>query len=226
VLVDCSFYLDAGQTLAINGPKGSGKSLILQLLMGFETPDQGTVVAAHLDMSTTDGRKNVSMRERVVMLSQSGAVAEALTVAQNVRIPFHLRQDYDERNKDDVVDGLLAMGNLSEFRDLRPADLPSGQRRMLAFIHALAAQPECVLLDEPTAESDPLQARNLTQMLLRLKHQLKLTMVVATRDLDLTSQLADRVLFLEGGRSVFGTEAEFFASSDPGVQRYLRMDNE
>ena len=180
--------------------------------MGFERPDDGQIVVAYKVIDSSEARKHVN--QRVVMISQSAMVVEALTVQQNVEYAFHLREDYDESNIQDVVAGMLQIGDLYELRTLKASDLPFAQRRMLAFLHALANQPECILFDEPTAELDPLLSRKLCEFMLRLKHELRLTMLLPTNDLDLTRQFADKVLFLDRGRVVFvGHPEEFFHMS-------------
>jgi len=112
-------------------------------------------------------------------------------VAENVLFSLEQREDYDEQNKEDVVDGLLGMVDIAEARDAYPADLSTGYKRAVAIARAIAAQPQCILYDEPTTMVDPSWGppRN---MMLRLKRQLKLTSVVVTHDLDLMYKVADQ----------------------------------
>jgi phospholipid/cholesterol/gamma-HCH transport system ATP-binding protein len=224
-LVDCNFSLDVGKALAIAGADGSGKSLILQLLMGFEKPDQGEVVTAHETVESADDWERI--RRKVALVSQGTMLLESLTVAQNAAFFLQTRDDYDESNRSDVTQGFLQMGNIESFQNSIPVDMPIAQRRMLALLQALGNQPECILLDEPTALLDPLLSQGLRELILRLKRQLRLTMVIATEDLDLIGQIADDVLLLDRGEIVFaGSLPEFLASSDVRVQRYLRMETE
>jgi ABC-type transporter Mla maintaining outer membrane lipid asymmetry ATPase subunit MlaF len=124
VLIDCSFHLDPGRTLAIVGPPGSGKSLILQLVMGFDRPDRGNIVVAAEEMGSASAEDWERIRRKVVMIPQSAMVVESLTVNENVLYPFHLLEHYNEQNKSEVSSGLLALGSLDAVRDLRPGDLP------------------------------------------------------------------------------------------------------
>jgi len=222
-LVDCSFSLDAGSVLAVAGPPGSGKSLILQLIMGFERPDRGKVASAHETVESAEDWERI--RRKIVMISQSTMLLESLTVKQNVAYFMQLREDYDEGNKALVADGLLQMGDLALERDLRPCDLPAAQRRMLALLQIFGSQPQCILFDQPTAALDPRRSESLREVMLRVKKQLGMTMLVATEDLDFIHQIADQVLLLDRGETVFfGNCSEFFASDDARVQRYLRME--
>ena len=113
---------------------------------------------------------------------------------------LELREDYNEQNKEDVVNGLLGMVDILEARDAYPADLSTGYKRAVAIARALAAQPQCVLYDEPTTMVDPIMSDHLSDLMLRLKKQLGLTSIVVTHDLDLMYKVADQVVFLFEGQ--------------------------
>src|SRR5208337_2230047 len=117
ILVDSNFYVDAGQTVAIIGRSGVGKSVTLAHIMGFLKPDQGRVIVAHEDITDFNEAEMNRVRRKVTMVFQSGALFDSLTVAENVLFSLELREDYDAQNKEDVVDGLLQMVDISEARD-------------------------------------------------------------------------------------------------------------
>jgi phospholipid/cholesterol/gamma-HCH transport system ATP-binding protein len=124
-----------------------------------------------------------------------------------------------------VVNGLLQMVDIAEARDAYPSDLSTGYKRAVAIARAVAAQPQCILYDEPTTMVDPIMSDHLSDMMLRLKRQLKLTSVVVTHDLDLMYKVADRVVFLyEGGVIFFGSTAELEKSDHPHIQEFLALD--
>jgi phospholipid/cholesterol/gamma-HCH transport system ATP-binding protein len=159
------------------------------------------------------------------MVFQSGALFDSLTVAENVLFSLEQREDYDLQNKEDVVDGLLRMVDIAEARDAYPADLSTGYKRAVAIARAIAAQPQCILYDEPTTMVDPIMSDHLGNMMLRLKRQLKLTSVVVTHDLDLMYKVADQVVFLyESGVIYFGPVDGLAKSSHPCIQEFLEMD--
>jgi phospholipid/cholesterol/gamma-HCH transport system ATP-binding protein len=225
VLVDVSFHIDAGETLAVIGRSGVGKSVSLGHIMGFIKPDLGRVFVSYQDITDFDEAQLREIRKKVTMVFQSGALFDSLTVAENILFSLELREDYDEKNKEDVVDGLLSMVDLLEFRDAYPADLSTGYKRAVAIARALAAQPECILYDEPTTMVDPLMSSILTDLMLKLKHQLRLTAVVVTHDLELMRNVADRVVFLYEGRAIFfGKLAELEKSDHPHIREFLAMD--
>lgn len=225
VLVDSNFHVNAGETVAIIGRSGVGKSVTLSHIMGFLKPDSGRVIVAHEDVTDFSEAEMRRIRRKVTMVFQSGALFDSLTVAENVLFSLELREDYDEQNKEDVVDGLLGLVDINDARDAYPADLSTGYKRAVAIARAIAAQPQCILYDEPTTMVDPIMSDHLADLMLRLKHQLRLTSVVVTHDLDLMHKVADRVVFLyEGGVIFFGPTNELENSEHPHIREFLELD--
>ena len=225
VLVDSNFHVNPGETVAIIGRSGVGKSVTLSHIMGFLKPDSGQVIVAHEDITDYPESELRRIRRKVTMVFQSGALFDSLTVGENVLFSLELREDYDLQNKEDVVDGLLQMVDIAEAKNAYPADLSTGYKRAVAIARALAAQPQCVLYDEPTTMVDPIMSDHLGDLMLRLKKQLKLTSVVVTHDLDLMYKVADRVVFLyEGSVIYFGPVSEMEKSEHPHIREFLEMD--
>jgi len=225
VLDDVSFHIDAGETVAIIGRSGVGKSVTLAHIMGFLKPDAGRVIVAHEDFTDYSERALRRIRKKVTMVFQSGALFDSLTVAENILFSLELREDYNAANKEDVVRGLLAMVELADYAEAYPSDLSTGYTRAVAIARALAAQPECILYDEPTTMVDPIMSDHLANLMLRLKEQLGLTSVVVTHDLDLMRRVADRVVVLHDGKVIyFGPVGELEASPHPHIREFLEMD--
>lgn len=225
VLVDTNFHVDSGETVAIIGRSGVGKSVTLSHIMGFLKPDSGRVIVAHEDITDYSEEELRRIRKKVTMVFQSGALFDSLTVAENVLFSLELREDYNQKNKEDVVNGLLKMVDILEAKDAYPADLSTGYKRAVAIARALAAQPQCILYDEPTTMVDPIMSDHLGDLMLRLKNQLKLTSVVVTHDLDLMYKVADRVVFLFEGRAIFFGPTEDLQKSDhPHIREFLELD--
>jgi phospholipid/cholesterol/gamma-HCH transport system ATP-binding protein len=225
VLVDTNFYVNPGETVSIIGRSGVGKSVTLSHIMGFLKPDSGRVIVAHEDITDFSEAELRRIRRKVTMVFQSGALFDSLTVGENVLFSLELREDYNEQNKEDVVNGLLGMVDILEAKDAYPADLSMGYKRAVAIARALAAQPQCVLYDEPTTMVDPIMSDHLSDLMLRLKNQLKLTSVVVTHDLDLMYKVSDKVVVLFDGKAIFfGPPADLAKSSHPHIQEFLEMD--
>jgi phospholipid/cholesterol/gamma-HCH transport system ATP-binding protein len=225
VLRNVSFDVMPGETVCILGRSGVGKSVSLQNIMGFLKPDEGRVIVAGEDITDYGEADLQRIRKKVTMVFQNGALFDSLTVGENVAFPLRERRDLQEDQIFQIVDGLLEMVGVKEMRDLLPSDLSTGMKRSVAIARALAAQPECVLYDEPTTMVDPLMAQLLGDLIKRLKTQLHLTSVVVTHDMRLAGKLANRVVFLHEGKVVFyGTYPEMEKSEEPIVQEFLELD--
>ena len=225
VLVDANFFVDSGQTVAIIGRSGVGKSVTLGHIMGFIKPDEGQVIVAHEDVTHCSEAEMARVRKKVTMVFQSGALFDSLTVSENVLFSLEQRADYDEQNKEDVVEGLLKLVDIWDARDSYPNDLSTGYKRAVAIARALAAQPQCILYDEPTTMVDPIMSDHLAELMLRLKTQLGLTSVVVTHDLDLMNRVADAVVFLYQGTIIFfGPPDDLVKSEHPHIREFLELD--
>ncbi|HZQ22495.1 MAG TPA: ATP-binding cassette domain-containing protein [Terriglobales bacterium] len=225
VLQHVSFNVLPAETVCILGRSGVGKSVSLHHIMGFLKPDSGRVIVAGQDITDYTEKEMEPIRKKVTMVFQNGALFDSLTVGENVAFPLRERRDLSEEQIYQIIDGLLDMVGVREMRDLLPSDLSTGMKRSVAIARALAAQPECVLYDEPTTMVDPLMAQLLGDLIKRLKLQLHLTSVVVTHDMRLAKKLADRVVFLHEARVIFfGPYSEMEKSTEPIVQEFLQLD--
>src|SRR6201988_1298577 len=225
VLDQVSFNVLPGETVCILGRSGVGKSVSLHHIMGFLKPDSGRVIVAGHDITDYTQEQLEAIRKKVTMVFQNGALFDSLTVGENVAFPLRESRELNEEQTYQIVDGLLQMVGVQEMRDLLPSDLSTGMKRSVAIARALAAQPECVLYDEPTTMVDPLMAQLLGDLIKRLKFQLHLTSVVVTHDMRLAKKLADRIVFLHEAKVLFfGTYDEMEKCTEPIVQEFLELD--
>src|SRR5580700_216232 len=225
VLEDVSFYVLPGETLCILGRSGVGKSVSLQMLLGFLKPDKGMIKVAGEDICGYTERELQDIRRKVTMVFQNGALFDSITVGENVAFPMRERGEMAEDQILQVVKGLLEMVGVAGMEGLLPSDLSTGMKRSVAIARALASQPEAVLYDEPTTMVDPLMAHLLGNLIQRLKTQLHLTSVVVTHDMAFARKLADRIVFLhQGNAHFFGTTEEMDRSQDPILREFLDLD--
>jgi phospholipid/cholesterol/gamma-HCH transport system ATP-binding protein len=225
VLEDVSFYVKPGETLCILGRSGVGKSVSLQILMGFLKPDRGTVLVAGQDIAGLSEREMQEVRRKVTMVFQNGALFDSITVGENVAFPLRERGHMEEDQILQVVKGLLEMVGVAGMDNLLPSDLSTGMKRSVAIARALASQPSAVLYDEPTTMVDPLMAHLLGNLIQRLKVQMHLTSIVVTHDMRFAEKLADRLVFLHEGKArFFGTIQEMRATEDPILHEFFSMD--
>ncbi len=225
VLDHVSFDVLPGETLAILGRSGVGKSVSLHNIMGFLKPDSGRVIVAGEDITDYAEPDLQRIRKKVTMVFQNGALFDSLTVGENVAFPLRERGDLDEEQIYQIVDGLLEMVGVKAMRVLVPSDLSTGMKRSVAIARALAAQPEAILYDEPTTNVDPMMAQLLGDLIKKLKFQLKLTSLVVTHDMRLAQKVADRVVFLHEAKvAFFGKPADMLKSEIDIVRDFMILD--
>ena len=225
VLKDINFHVMPGETLCILGRSGVGKSVSLQLIMGFLRPDSGRILIAGEDITQFSEAQMQEVRRKVTMVFQNGALFDSLSVGENVAFPLREGRGLSEDQIQQIVRGLLEMVSVAEMIDLLPSDLSTGTKRSVAIARALAAEPQAVLYDEPTTMVDPLIARLLGDLIQKLRNQLRLTSIVVTHDMRFAERLADRVLFLHQGRAeYFGTMEGMQQSSDEVLRQFLDLD--
>ena len=211
--------------VCILGRSGVGKSVALHNIMGFLKPDSGRVIVAGQDI--TDYNEVQTRRDS--QESHDGVSEWSPLRFPDCRrkcaFPLREKRELSEDQIFQVVDGLLEMVGVKEMRDLLPSDLSTGMKRSVAIARALAAQPECVLYDEPTTMVDPMMGNLLGDLIARLKLQLHLTSVVVTHDMRLAKKLADRLVFLHEGQAIFfGPYKDMEKSTEPIIQEFLELD--
>jgi phospholipid/cholesterol/gamma-HCH transport system ATP-binding protein len=225
VLEDVSFCVNPGETLCILGRSGVGKSVSLQMLLGFLKPDAGMIRVAGENICGFSEPQLQAIRRKVTMVFQNGALFDSITVGENVAFPLRERGELGEEQIFQVVKGLLEMVGVAGMDNLLPSDLSTGMKRSVAIARALAAQPEAILYDEPTTMVDPLMGHLLGDLIERLKQQLHLTSIVVTHDMRFARKLADRVVFLHQGKArFFGTMEEMEQSDDEILKEFLALD--
>jgi phospholipid/cholesterol/gamma-HCH transport system ATP-binding protein len=229
VLIDVSFEVRRGEMVVVLGRSGVGKSVTLKHILGFLQPDSGLVTVEGRDVTSLSEVEMADIRRRVTMVFQSGALFDSLTVGENVAYPLRERVvrglQLSEEQIQSRVDELLAKVELTEMRELMPADLSTGMKRAVAIARALAAEPEAILYDEPTTMVDPLMALTIGDLILKLKRETGLTSIVVTHDMRLARKLADRIVFLVDGRvAFFGPPSELDSAMEPIVREFIELD--
>jgi len=220
VLEGISFDVYRSETLVIMGGSGSGKSTILNCLIGeiepeagriiYNLPELGTVDLTHADEETRD-----ALRKRFGILFQSGALFSSMTVAENVALPLREHSHVPESVIDIVVAIKLQQVHMLPHRDKLPSQLSGGQRKRAALARATALDPELLFYDEPSSGLDPITANSIDELILDLTHKLKVTSVVVTHDMASAMRIADRAIMIKGGRILrMGPRAEFEALRD------------
>ncbi len=226
VLDDISLDFPQGETTAIVGPSGVGKSVLLKHLVGLEYPDAGEVLVFGTDLARATEAQLYAVRRRMGMLFQGGALFDSMTVGENVAFPLvYHRKDLSEAEQQDRVAEVLAQVGLPGIEDRDPAELSGGQRKRVGLARAIVHKPEVVLFDEPNSGLDPLTSDAIDALIVEMKEVLGITFIVISHDIVGTLNVADRIGMLYGGRLVaYGTSEEFVRSEVEIVQRFLRRN--
>ena len=225
VLQNVSFRVKRGDTCVIMGRSGVGKSVSLKHILGFLKADSGTILIDGQDVTQFTERQFETIRRKITMVFQSGALFDSLTVAENIAFPLEDQPGLTAEDVDAYVARLAHMLEVEEVLDKLPSELSTGMKRAVAIARALAQNPEAILYDEPTTMVDPIMAGHMGDLILRLKEAFHKTSIVVTHDTHLAKRLADNIVFLQDGRAqVFGSWAEFESSTDPFLRDFLLQD--
>lgn len=222
VLDGLNLTIERAKTTVVLGPSGCGKSVLLKHLIGLLRPDSGEVHVLGTRVDQLDERALTSIRLRVAMLFQMGALFDSMSVAQNIEFPLieHTRFGAEERR--DRIARALRTVDLDGTQSKLPVELSGGQRKRVALARALVLDPEVVLFDEPTTGLDPIRSDGINELILKLKREMGVTNIVVTHDLQSAKKIADHVVMLHGGTiAAQGTFADLEASSNPRVQQFL-----
>ncbi len=225
VLGGVSFRVEEGETFAILGPSGAGKTVTLTLAVGLLTPDGGRIIVDGEDITEMKERELAHVRRKVQLVFQSGALFDSLTVWENVAFPLS-DSGYADEDIENKVEEYLRLVEIEDLADLMPSELSTGMKRAVAIARALAAQPKAILYDEPTTMVDPLMSQTINKLIRKMERQLGLTQMVVTHDIaNCAEKVADHVALLDKGKFVFiGTIEELYASDHPVVKEFVEED--
>ncbi len=229
ILNGVNFSVNEGETVALLGPSGTGKSVLLKHIIGLIHPDSGTVLVDGLNVGTLSRKALAALRSTIGYVFQNGALFDSMNVYENVRLGI----TDDEHNRDKAycesrVPECLKLVNLApEVAEKYPAELSGGMRKRVGIARAIAGRPKYLLYDEPTSGLDPVNADIIDSLVKHLAATIGVTSVMVTHDVRGAFRVSDRVALLSGGSIVLqGTPQEFLASSDSRIKAFLERDFE
>jgi phospholipid/cholesterol/gamma-HCH transport system ATP-binding protein len=211
-----------GETVAVLGRSGTGKSVLLKLIVGLQPPDGGSIQIAGQEITNLDAAQLNEIRKRIGFLFQQAALYDSLTVEENVAFPLARHTGMSGTERKDRVRQLL--GNVGMDQDLTkmPSQLSGGMQKRVGLARALALDPEILLFDEPTAGLDPITASEIGRLIQELKARRKMTAVVVTHDLRGAKSFADRLVLIHEGKILAeGTFSDLEKSKDQFVAQFL-----
>jgi phospholipid/cholesterol/gamma-HCH transport system ATP-binding protein len=211
-----------GETLAIIGRSGGGKSVLLKHIVGLMEPDAGEIWIQGQDIIGMSERQLGEIRKKVGILFQGGALFDSMTVEENIAFPLREAGERDPKVLHGKVAEMLEVMEMEGQEDKMPESLSGGMKKRVGLARSIIRRPSCVLYDEPTSGLDPVVADSINRLIRRLQHRFGMTSIVVTHDMKNAFDVADRIAYLHKGRIYFhGTSAELQQSSDPLIQDFL-----
>jgi len=224
ILEDISFAAHDGETVAVVGESGTGKSTILKLVLRLLVPDRGTVCIDGEDITDLSFEDALKVRQKMGMVFQGAALFDSMTVFENVAYPL---REHTEMNEDEIegrVREKLQFVDLDADRVMEqmPAELSGGMRKRVGIARGIANNPEIMLYDEPTSGLDPLTTGTITRLIAKLQRELGVTSIVVSHDMRSVFRMASKVALLHDRRIVFfGDPEEMISSDDPYIREFL-----
>ena len=225
VLNGIDLAVGRGETLAVLGRSGTGKSVLLRIIIGLVKPDSGTVCILGQNIANLSPDGMDAIRKKMGFLFQHAALYDSLTVGQNVAFPLdHHRRDLSRAERDDRVQHLLADVGLENHLNKMPSDISGGMQKRVGLARALALEPEFLLLDEPTAGLDPISSGEIDDLILKLQRDRQMASIVVTHDLHSAKTIANRLALLDQGNVIIEGNFEDLQHSDIGfVREFLKQ---
>lgn len=225
VMRELSFDVHLGEVLIIMGGSGSGKSTLLKSLIGLFPPAAGKIMYGATDYWSVGEAEQNSIRRRMGVLYQHGALWSSMTLAENIALPLEIYTGLKPSQIKDLISFKLSLVGLAGQEGAYPAELSGGMRKRAALARAMALDPEILFCDEPSSGLDPVSARRLDELILELQSSLGSTMIVVTHDLDSIFSIGTRAVFLDANQktmTAIGDPREMRDGSDnPTVREFL-----
>lgn len=213
-----------GETITVMGASGSGKSVMLKMLIGLLQADAGQILFDGSDVTKMDDHERTELRRRIAYLFQGAALFDSLSVAENVA--YGLREQFWNKMTNEEIDGRVAQSlelvGLPGIQPMRPSDLSGGMKKRVGLARTLALQPEVILYDEPTTGLDPINTARINHLIVGIQRALHITSVVITHDMGTAFSVSDRLAMIGRGRILLaGTKEEFRESRNLSVYNFI-----
>lgn len=222
VLRDFNIDVKKGESVAVIGKSGSGKSVLIKCIIGLMIPESGTINVLGKEVTKLNSKDLDRLRVKVAFLFQSNALYDSMTVRENLEFP--LRRHWVETTQKEVDDMVLeALTNvgLAHTVDMMPSELSGGMRKRVALARTLIMRPEIILYDEPTTGLDPITSREISNLMVDIQKKYNTSSIIISHDLSCIKITADRVVMLIDGKNYEeGTYDELKNSKDEQVKKF------
>ncbi|MGB9601450.1 MAG: ABC transporter ATP-binding protein [Verrucomicrobiia bacterium] len=227
VLDGISIKIERGESVAIIGRSGCGKSVLLKTIIGLIQPDSGKVIIDGEDITGLNERQLIKVRRKFGMLFQSAALFDSMNVFENIAFPLRREGRWSEEEIKKKVATALEMVELPGVESKMPSELSGGMRKRVGLARAIVYQPEIILYDEPTTGLDPVVSDSIDKLILRICEKLNVTTVVVTHDMRSVKRVSKKIFMLHRGKvHATGTPEEIFNSTDPVVRQFVNGESD
>ncbi len=214
------------ETVVVLGRSGTGKSVLLKLLIGLQKADSGSIRIQGQEITALHFRDLNQIRIKIGFLFQQAALYDSLSIEENVAFPLDRHSDLQRAERKERVHALLETVGMEEHGKKLPSQISGGMKKRVGLARALALEPEIMLFDEPTAGLDPITAAEINQLILGLQERRKITSIVVTHDIRGARTVSQRLVLLNEGSIVAqGTYEELKRIQDPFVAQFLLGDS-
>lgn len=223
VLRGVGLKLFQGENLVVLGKSGSGKSVLIKLVIGLMEPDKGEIKVFGKNIPQLNRRDLDEIRTRIGFLFQSNALYDSMTVRENLEFPLRRhRKKLDPREVDNLIDEVLSNVGLAHTKDMMPSELSGGMKKRIALARTLILKPEIILYDEPTTGLDPVTSREISNLMLEIQKKYNTSSVIIAHDMSCVRITANRIITLVDGTCyAVGTWDELRNSTDPKVKQFF-----
>ena len=219
---DITLDIHRGETLCIIGGSGTGKSVMMKMLVGLLAPDAGEIQVFGQSIVGLKQHQWLDIRRRVAMLFQGGALFDSFTVGENIQYPMIEHKWGDKPTREKRVSEVLEMVGLGKIEHLYPSEISGGMKKRVALARAIAVEPEVLLYDEPTTGLDPISIRRINGLIRNLQERLNVTSMVVTHEMPSVFTIADRIAMLHDQHIAFvGTPEEAKAITEPWLADFI-----
>ncbi len=223
ILRDVSIQINEGETLSILGKSGTGKSVLLKIIVGLLEPDKGEVIYRGQSLLELTEPELNEVRKKIGFLFQGAALFDSMSVGENLEMYLKKHAKFEVAEREKKIRRALELVELSDVIDQMPSALSGGMRKRAGLARSIVLEPEMILYDEPTTGLDPVTASSIAELILTLQKELKIASLVVTHDLPTAYTVSDRAVVLSDGYKIFDGHIEGLGDQeDEFLQDYLK----
>tara|TARA_X000001036_G_scaffold432181_1_gene467672 strand:+ start:417 stop:1145 length:729 start_codon:yes stop_codon:yes gene_type:complete len=226
ILNNISFNILNGDSIAIIGQSGTGKSVLLKHLNGLLKPDSGTVSVDNIIINKVSYSELQNIRKKMAMVFQFGALFDSMNIEDNILLAIKSLTNLSNKNIPARIDKSLELVKLNNVKHLMPSEISGGMKKRVGIARAIAINPEYILYDEPTTGLDPITTDKINQLMKKISDKKKVTSVVVTHDMKTLKYVSNKVIMLHEGNIIFNDETEkLFKSNDKFIKYFVKGES-